>query len=34
MADRPVIVVGGGVIGVCCAYFLAKEGADVTLYTT
>ncbi len=31
MAERRVVVVGGGVIGVCCAYFLAKEGADVTL---
>ena len=31
MAERRVIVVGGGVIGVCCAYFLAKAGADVTL---
>ena len=31
MAERRVIVVGGGVIGVCCAYFLAKTGADVTL---
>ncbi len=31
IADRRVVVVGGGVIGVCCAYFLAKEGADVTL---
>jgi D-amino-acid dehydrogenase len=31
MAERRVIVVGGGVIGVCCAYFLAKQGADVTL---
>ena len=31
MAERRVIVVGGGVIGVCCAYFLAKRGADVTL---
>ena len=31
MADRHVIVVGGGVIGVCCAYFLTKEGARVTL---
>ena len=26
-----VAVVGGGVIGVCCAYFLAKRGAEVTL---
>jgi D-amino-acid dehydrogenase len=31
MAERRVIVVGGGVIGVCCAYFLAKAGAHVTL---
>ncbi len=31
MADRRVIVVGGGVIGVCSAYFLAKRGAAVTL---
>ena len=26
-----VIVMGGGVIGVCTAYYLAKEGAEVTL---
>jgi D-amino-acid dehydrogenase len=26
-----VVVVGGGVIGVCCAYYLAKRGASVTL---
>ena len=31
MADRHVIVVGGGVIGVCCAYFLTRGGAHVTL---
>jgi len=31
MAERRVIVVGGGVIGVCCVYFLAKMGVDVTL---
>ena len=27
MAGNRVIVVGGGVIGVCCAYFLAGRGA-------
>lgn len=26
-----VVIVGGGVIGVCCAYFLAKRGARVTV---
>ena len=31
MAERRVVVVGGGVIGVCCAYFLAKRGAGVIL---
>ena len=31
MADRRVVVVGGGVIGVCCGYFMAKAGADVVL---
>ncbi len=31
MAEHRVVVVGGGVIGVCSAYFLAKAGADVTL---
>ncbi|MFQ5678730.1 MAG: NAD(P)/FAD-dependent oxidoreductase [Gemmatimonadota bacterium] len=29
-SDR-VLVVGGGVIGLCCAYFLARRGADVRL---
>ena len=29
--DDSTIIVGGGVIGVCCAYFLAKRGARVTL---
>jgi D-amino-acid dehydrogenase len=28
--DR-VVIVGGGVIGVCCAYFLAKAGVSVVL---
>ncbi len=31
MRDRHTIVVGGGVIGVCCAYFLARKGARVTV---
>ncbi|HXI44017.1 MAG TPA: FAD-dependent oxidoreductase, partial [Bryobacteraceae bacterium] len=26
-----IVVVGGGVIGVCCAYFLARRGARVTV---
>jgi len=26
-----VVIVGGGVIGVCCAYYLAKRGATVTV---
>jgi D-amino-acid dehydrogenase len=29
--DRHTVVVGGGVIGGCCAYFLAKRGARVTV---
>lgn len=28
---RKVVVCGGGVIGVCSAYFLAKKGLDVTI---
>jgi len=31
MSDRHTIVIGGGVIGVCCAYFLARRGARVTV---
>lgn len=31
MADKRVIVVGGGIIGVCCAFFLARRGAGVTI---
>ena len=29
--DRHTLVVGGGVVGVCCAYFLARRGARVTV---
>ena len=28
---RHTIIIGGGVIGVCCAYYLAKRGARVTV---
>ena len=28
---KHTIVVGGGVIGVCCAYFLARRGSRVTV---
>lgn len=31
MADRSVIIVGGGVIGACCAYYLRQSGWDVTI---
>ncbi|MBX2850113.1 MAG: FAD-dependent oxidoreductase [Phycisphaeraceae bacterium] len=31
MAEQSVIVVGGGVIGACCAYYLRKSGWDVTI---
>ena len=30
-AKLRVVVVGGGVVGVCCAYFLARGGAAVTV---
>lgn len=30
-SDHRVVIIGGGVIGVCCAYFLAKRGARVTV---
>lgn len=29
--SRHVIVLGGGVVGVCAAYYLARAGAAVTL---
>ncbi len=31
MADRTIIV-GGGIVGLCAAYFLARRGAAVTLF--
>lgn len=33
MSPKPkrVIIVGGGVIGVCCAYFMSRRGAQVTV---
>jgi len=31
MSNQSVIVIGGGVIGVCCAYYLRKRGWEVTL---
>ncbi|WP_243054946.1 FAD-binding oxidoreductase [Pseudomonas sp. BP01] len=29
--DRPVVVVGAGIVGLCCAYSLLKEGKQVLL---
>ena len=31
MSEHRVVITGGGVIGVCCAYFLSRAGASVTL---
>ena len=31
MNDQSVLIIGGGVIGVCSAYFLARSGVSVTL---
>ena len=30
-SEPRIVVVGGGVIGICCAYFLARRGARVTV---
>ena len=31
MEAKSVVVVGGGVVGLCCGYFLAKAGREVTV---
>jgi D-amino-acid dehydrogenase len=30
--QQPIVIIGGGVIGVCCAYFLAKKGLPVVVF--
>ena len=29
--SKKVVIIGGGIIGVCCAYYLIKEGCEVTI---
>ena len=29
--SKKVVIIGGGIMGVCSAYFLNKEGHDVTI---
>ena len=29
--SKKVLIVGGGIIGICSAYFLKKDGFDVTI---
>ena len=31
-APRQVAVVGGGMVGLCCAWFLQEAGVQVTVY--
>ena len=31
MSERHIVIVGGGIVGVCAAYFLAHRGVNVTL---
>ncbi|MDQ7053476.1 MAG: FAD-dependent oxidoreductase [candidate division KSB1 bacterium] len=34
MSDRSdVLIIGGGVVGLCCAYFLEKAGCSVRVVT-
>ena len=30
-SSTDVCIAGGGIVGLCCAYFLAKSGVDVTI---
>ena len=30
-SSTDVCIAGGGIVGLCCAYFLAKSGVDVTV---
>ena len=29
--SKKILIVGGGIIGICCAYYLSKSGHDVTI---
>ena len=31
MEKQDVVVIGAGIIGMCCAYYLAREGRSITL---
>ena len=30
--QKDVVVIGGGIVGLCCAYYLQKEGHKVTVF--